>query len=359
MIKKYKKQLMISSIVILLPILVGLILWNTLPDRFATHWGIDGTADGWGSKVFAVFALPLMMLATHWLCFWVTTLDPKAKNQTKKAFGMIFWICPVLSVAESAMIYALALGAEFNITSFLMPGFSLLFIGIGNYLPKCKQNYTMGIKVPWALHNDENWNATHRFGGKVWVVGGIIMLVLSFMPADWAMGLLVLLILVMTFVPTLYSWWYYKKQLRSGNASPVEKQKNDKTTKIALIFTAVVLIIVGFILFSGSIAVVYNEDSFTIDASYWEDLTVSYADIEALEYRDGNVDGVRTWGFGSWKLLLGAFKNDEFGRYTRYTYYKPDACVVLTVDGKALVLSGKTAADTEAIYNELVNRVYQ
>lgn len=225
MLKQYKKQLIISSVVILLPILAGLILWNALPDRFATHWGISGEADGWGGKVFAVFAPPLIMLALHWFCFWITSLDPKAKDQTKKALGMIFWIFPVLSVCESAMIYALALGAEFNITSILMPGFSLLFIGMGNYLPKCKQNYTMGIKVPWTLSNEENWNATHRFAGKLWVVGGIVMLALSFMPGDWAFGGLLVVILVMAFVPTWYSWRYYKKQMRNGTASVLEKKR--------------------------------------------------------------------------------------------------------------------------------------
>ena len=241
MIKKYKLQLIIYSLVILLPIAIGLVLWTTLPERFATHWTFTGEADGWSGKAFAVFVPPLIMLATHWFGFFVTSLDPKAANQHKKVFGMIFWICPVLSLFTSGMMFALALGTEFNITSILMPGMAIAFIGIGNYMPKCRQNHTMGIKVPWALANEENWNATHRFGGKVWVAGGLAMFFLAFLPSDFAMIPMFLLILILAFVPGFYSWWYYQKQNRNGTTYEVYPGPTDETTRkitnAALVFT--------------------------------------------------------------------------------------------------------------------------
>lgn len=118
-----------------------------------------------------------------------------------------------------------------------------------------------------------------------------------------------------------------------------------------------VLIIVGIILFSGNIDVVCNDTSFTIDPSYRNSITVNYGEIESIEYREGNVDGTRTWGFGSWKLLLGAFENEEFGSYTRYTYYKPEACIVVTCGDEILVFSCENAAETQTIYNELTARI--
>ena len=75
-----------------------------------------------------------------------------------------------------------------------------------------------------------------------------------------------------------------------------------------------------------------------------------------MEYRDGNVPGSRVFGVGSFRLLLGSFENDEFGNYTRYTYYNPEACVVLKVNGKTLVLSGKDATETQEIYRQLVEK---
>ena len=362
MIKKYKKQLIISSIVILLPILVGLILWNRLPDTIATHWGFSGEADGWSTKAFAIFTIPLLLLATHWFCFWVTTRDPKSKNQSKKAFGMIFWICPAISLLESSAVYALALGSEFSIGSLTFGMVGLMFIGIGNYLPKCKQNYTLGIKVPWALSNEENWNATHRFSGKLWVIGGFALVLAAFLPAELTISLMVMILLVMCFVPMLYSWLYYRRQIKNGAVDASKPQSKEEKMNAAimkgtLIFVAAVFVIVGYLLFSGHIDVIYSEDAFTIEASYWDDLTVNYSEVESIEYREGNVDGTRTWGLGSWKLLLGAFENEEFGNYTRYTYYRPEACVILTVSGKTLVVSGENAAETKAIYAELIARM--
>ena len=96
-----------------------------------------------------------------------------------------------------------------------------------------------------------------------------------------------------------------------------------------------------------------NDDSFTVEASYFDDLTVKYDAIDSIEYRDGNVDGSRTFGVGSFRLLMGTFENEEFGTYTRYTYYRPEACVILSVNGKTLVLSGGSTERTRNLYDAL------
>ncbi|MBQ7800842.1 MAG: SdpI family protein [Oscillospiraceae bacterium] len=362
MMKENKKQLIVSSIIILLPILIGLLLWNRLPDTVATHWGADGTADGWGSKAFAVFAPPLILLATHWLCVLVTSADPINKKHNAKAKKMVLWTIPIVSLFSSAMLYGTVLDAKLNMASITFAVVGLLFLGLGNYLPKVRQNYTIGIKVPWALHNEENWNATHRFGGKVWVIGGLALLLLSFLPMNFTMVLMVIILLVMGFTPMIYSYLYYRKQVAGCTASvseiPAEVQKqNSAILKGTLIFLVIIFAILGFLLFSGHIDVIYEADSFTLDPSQWNSLTVDYEDIEAIEYRDGNVEGTRTWGLGSFRLLLGSFENEEFGSYTRYTYYRPEACVILTVEGKTLVISGADAAETAEIYEELSSRM--
>ena len=88
-----------------------------------------------------------------------------------------------------------------------------------------------------------------------------------------------------------------------------------------------------------------------------EEVTVDYAAIDHLELRQGNVPGTRVGGWGSARLLLGFFRNEELGNYTRYTYVSPDACIVLTAGEKALVLSGKNAPETEQIYNALLQKL--
>ena len=211
MIKNNKWKLLISSVVILLPMLAGLILWNKLPAKVPTHWGFDGTVDGWSSKAFAVFALPLFLLAVHWLCVVLTSLDPKNKGQSKKAMGLIFWICPVISLLVNSGVYAAALGAKFDVATIAPVVTGLIFVIIGNYLPKCKQNYTLGVKVAWTLESEENWNATHRFGGKVWVMGGVLIALCACLPRAVLFPVFLVLLTVLVFLPILYSYLYYRK----------------------------------------------------------------------------------------------------------------------------------------------------
>ena len=218
MIKKNKWQLMISSIIILLPIVAGLLIWNYLPEQIATHWGIDGEPDGWSSRSFAIFGLPLILLAVHWVCVFFTALDPKNKNQNSKVFNMVLWILPVISLVVCGLTYAVALGNDINIGMAVRILLGILFVIIGNYMPKCRQNHTIGIKIPWTLHDEENWNKTHRFAGRLWVFGGLLLLATIFVPLDNFVYVLLPLILLMAFAPVIYSYVYYRKQLKNGTA---------------------------------------------------------------------------------------------------------------------------------------------
>ena len=216
MLKENKRNLLISSAVILLPVVFGLIFWDKLPEQMATHWGFDGQADGWSSRGFTVFALPLLMLALHWLCAFVTSRDPKNQGQNKKVFGIVLWIAPVVALFANGMTYAVALGKEFQPILFTNLLLGTVFVIVGNYLPKCRQNYTIGIKVKWTLENEENWNATHRIGGKLWVIGGLVLMACVFLPETIAPWVMVVSIVALSVVPILYSYRYHKKQVRDG-----------------------------------------------------------------------------------------------------------------------------------------------
>jgi len=361
MLNQNKTKLIVSSVLILLPIIVGLLLWNQLPDVMTTHWGVDNQPDGWSSKAFAVFAMPLILLATHWFCLWITTKDPGQKNQNKKAIGLVFWMIPMVSLFSSSIMYGIALGNEVNIGSIVFGMLGLMFLGIGNYLPKVKQNYTLGIKVSWALANEENWNATHRFSGKVWVAGGLLLVLAAFFPMEYTLLVVFPVILILALVPMLYSWLYYKKQCREGRGYEPGIKHMDQTTKIiyrwSMVIAAIILIGICFVMFTGKITYVYGTDSFTVDATYHHALTVKYDTIDEIEYREGNVSGIRSYGFASLRLLLGFFENEEFGTYTRYTYYKPESCIVVTSGSKTLVISGENAAETQEIYHALLTRI--
>ena len=140
MVKRYKKALLLSSAVILLPILVGVAFWNQLPSQMPTHWGLDGSVDGWSGKAFAVIGLPLILLAVHWLCVWGSSLDSRNQGQNRKVTGLVLWICPVLSLFTSGIMYAASLDLDVDFVKITLLLMGAMFVGIGNYLPKCKQN---------------------------------------------------------------------------------------------------------------------------------------------------------------------------------------------------------------------------
>ena len=257
-------------------------------------------------------------------------------------------------------VYAVALGNTDMMDLAVRVLLGLMFVMVGNYMPKCRQNHTIGIKITWTLRNEENWNKTHRFAGRVWVIGGVILLSTIFVPMEKIMWVLMACILILAFMPMIYSYAYYKKQLRAGNvteeegkATPLEK----KSTAIALSVGIVILVLVGILLLTGDFEVQFGESAFTINTQYWEDATVRYAEIEKIEYRDQDDPGSRTFGYGSLALLMGEFENHEFGSYTRYSYTKCDSCIVLTVDGKILVINGESEESTQDIYDELMKRL--
>lgn len=211
MLKQNKRKLILTTILILLPALVGLLLWDRLPDQIPTHWNAAGEVDGWSSKALAVFGLPAFLVVIHWVCMLVTASDRKNEKQSAKVTELMFWICPVIALLSVFAVYGAALGMELDMATlpFLLLG--PLFMIIGNYLPKCRHNYTIGIKLPWTFASEENWNATHRFAGRIWVIGGVLLMLGVFLPEAWRFWSMMGFILFMVGLPTAYSWRYAQK----------------------------------------------------------------------------------------------------------------------------------------------------
>lgn len=356
---KDKKFLLWTSLLTILPMLAGLLLWSRLPEQMPTHFGATGQADGWSGRTFAVFGIPAIMLAVHWLCIGGMWLDRRNVGHNQKITKVILMTFPVISNVLMATVYAIALGWELNITAVTTVLLGVLFIAMGNYLPKCRRNSTLGIKIKWTLYNDENWNRTHRFGGKVYVLAGVVFLFLSFLPAQAFMGLMLAAIIAIAVLPMVYSYLLYKKQVADGTW--VQSSGAVQPSKSAKVFSAIALVLalalVAGVLITGRIDITCADDALVIDASFWEDLTIPYDEIDSVEYRETAVDGLREMGYGSPRLLLGLFRNDEFGSYTRYTYTGDGPCVILRSGDDVLVLGAKTAEETRALYEELAQKV--
>ena len=208
MIKKNLKMMIITSIVILAPIIIGVVLWDQLPAQIATHFDAQGNPDGWSPKEFAVFGLPLFLLAVHWIAVAFTGQDPKNKNISDKMTILILWLCPMVSLLGSVATYMYTLDNSINNAMLAKIIMGFVFVVIGNYMPKMKQSYTIGIKLPWTLESEENWNRTHRVAGYAFMIGGIVVAATALLDQMW---ITFAAFIIMSVIPTLYSFILYKK----------------------------------------------------------------------------------------------------------------------------------------------------
>ena len=354
MLKQHKKTLLITSALILLPIAAGLLLWDQLPATMNIHWNASGEADGAAGKGFAIFFIPLFLLGMHWFCALITHLTNQGNDQNKKAMKIVLWTMPLICNMAMGAMYAAALGMEFDISRIIFLPLGILFIIIGNFMPKFRRNTTMGIKTKWALADDENWYSTHRFAGKVWVMGGAAVLFLSFLPLKWSIPTLFISIFALAFAPVIYSWRFAVKQKAEGKE--VEPYHSPLGRWI-WIFPAVLIPVLAVILFTGSITFDLGEDAMTVDAAFWSPITLEYESIDSIELCQGSAPGHRDWGYGSARLLLGGFSSEELGSYTRYTYTASDSYILIHTGSNTLVLADKDSTATQALYEAILHKI--
>jgi hypothetical protein len=266
-----------------------------------------------------------------------------------------------MSIVNSVYIFSRAMDFELNLGTLLFPLLGLLFILMGNWLPKIKQNSTLGIKIKWTLYNEENWNKTHRFAGFVWVIAGVIFCLMGFVSEKMLVFLLPLQVILLVVVPMVYSWNLAQKQKREGTWTESEVNKKLKQhpvlMAVTLVLVTVILVGVGCLLFTGDIRYTVTDEKLTVDADYHSDLEISLETIDTIDLCQGNPGGTRTWGFASARLMLGWFERDDLGDYTRYTYNGCDSYILLTSGDDTLILNAETEADTRALYEALLEKI--
>lgn len=355
--KKFRKTLIFTNIATLLPMLVGFLLWDQLPDSFATHWGADGNPDGWMGKTAAIVLLPLILVAVQWLCIWITEKDPGNRGKNEKAQKLVLWLIPAVSMLSSGVMYAAALETKVGMNVFLCLPLAAMFLVIGNILPKCSQNSTIGIKIKWTLGNRENWNKTHSMTGKLWMLGGAAIALGAFLPERSAVAFSFGVLVPMVLIPFVYSYAIYRSHQKAGVEYKYESGYPTWVKWLSGILLTGILAFVLAVMCMGNVDVRFEEEAFTVETVFWQDLTVDYAAVDSVELVESCPAGDRVGGFGSPRLLLGNFRNEAFGNYTRYTYNNADPCVIIRCGDDVLVLGGKTAADTRSFYQELTRRV--
>ena len=336
MIKKYKGTLICSVLVMLAGILVGFTMAQSI----------------WINVFFVV---------TDCILVTIIFYDNRNRQQSSKVIGMVIWIIPVTTLIYNGMARLISMDADSEnlFMAVIYFGTGLLFMIIGNYLPKVKQNNTIGIRVVWTLQDEENWSATHRLSGKLWVASGVLcMLCGLFGESIAALVLYIVSIMAAAIVSILYSYLFYKKKTATGEKLKI--QYNKKTIGVSGIIAILTIIFGIWTLFLGSIEIRFEDKDFTIEAQGWSDYTVDYTQIDSISYEENssqNRNDYRTNGLGNLRYAMGNFRNNVYGDYIRYTHSSCHSYVVMSIDGKILVVNGENDSATKEIYHTISEKV--
>ncbi|MDF2927053.1 MAG: hypothetical protein K0R57_5967 [Paenibacillaceae bacterium] len=208
---RWKKTDLLMTAVGLIPFLLSLVVYNRLPERMATHFGIGNQVDGFMNRPAAVAMLALLGAGVPLLTKAGRRMDPKKENYEKfeGAFGKFRWIITLFMCFTGLFLVGYNLG--YNVSPKLTTlGIGLLIIVVGNSMGQIRFNYSFGIKTPWTLANETVWRRTHRMAGPIWMAGGAVILLGSFVPGTWGAALAIAAVAAIVLIPTGYSYWLHR-----------------------------------------------------------------------------------------------------------------------------------------------------
>jgi uncharacterized membrane protein len=187
--------------------------WPQLPERVAVHWGPSFQVNGWGSR-WSLAVLPGVALGMRLLLPLLARLDVGRAGYAH--WQPTFWITVNLVVLfmaalEVAMV-GFNLGWPVNMRRVILGLLGLLFVGVGNYLPRTRPNRWIGIRTPWTLASDSVWRETHREGGRAFVFGGLVVLAAAFAPGRLIPWVTLAGVAVGLAIPVVYSWVLWRRE---------------------------------------------------------------------------------------------------------------------------------------------------
>jgi uncharacterized membrane protein len=214
---KNNKTLIITTILCLLPIILGISVWDKLPAEIGIHFDSQGNADNFLSKPLAVFGLPVVMALLNFYVHFRMNNDARVENASSFLRSLSKWIIPLISIIAMPVSLFIAMGIDIkvNVIAAIITG--TVIIIYGNFLPKSKYNFSIGIRLPWTLNSEDNWNKTNRFAGFVYVIGGLFIVAGGLLSLWYVLIAVIALLLI---IPFVYSYLLYRKQQGDKSRSP-------------------------------------------------------------------------------------------------------------------------------------------
>lgn len=211
---KYTKEAVLW-VIILIPFLWLVRVWNYLPNTVAIHFGLDGKANGWADKSTLPFLIAGLTIGNHLLMLVLPRLDPlkKIEEMGSKYFSLRLILGLLMSMISCFIIYTAQAG-ELSNPNYLIAILGIVFALLGNYFQTIRPNYFVGIRTPWTLSNENVWKRTHLLAGRLWLTGGLLSLVLALTMELNTVLLSILGVILFTIVvvPVALSYWYFQKE---------------------------------------------------------------------------------------------------------------------------------------------------
>lgn len=202
--------------IILIPLVYLAVVWNELPERVPVHFNHKGEADGWSGKVAMIGIVVGTTALLNLLLLFIPRIDPKQKlAYMGSKYHQLRFILVIFMTAMSVFIVYNAQHQgplKVHILFILM---GAMIAALGNYFQAVKPNYFIGIRTPWTLESEQVWRKTHRMGGILWIIGGLVMIILALLPTSGIHRLVfIAIVVIMVLVPVIYSFIEYRKEQR-------------------------------------------------------------------------------------------------------------------------------------------------
>jgi uncharacterized membrane protein len=205
-----KRALIFTSGLAVAALALSIACWNSVPDRIPVHWNLHGEPDRYGSRLEGLLVMPALIALLPALIALLVRIGPRREHMERSS-GAIGTIIVAIGALFTG-IHVLALHAATSPDPtldgrWIFVGMGVLFVVLGNMMPKIRSNYFVGIRTPWTLESDRVWTLTHRFGGWSMAIGGLAVLVAAFaLPMATAGVVCFSIIMVASLLPVIYSW---------------------------------------------------------------------------------------------------------------------------------------------------------
>jgi len=208
------KTEILPVLIIVMALVMSLYFYMNFPDKVASHWNFAGQVNGYMNRAGGAFFMPVLLMGMYMLFLVLPVIDPKRERYTE--FDQYYRLFRTAIMTTFLVVYAAMglfnLGYPIQISTVVSGSIGILFVVLGSFMRKIKNNWFMGIRTPWTLSSEKVWNKTHQAGGWLFVIYGIVIMITPYLPQFLGVSLFIAGAVMMVLGTTVYSYWLYRQE---------------------------------------------------------------------------------------------------------------------------------------------------